>query len=113
MDRAHYISYLREEANHEIARLQLLLRDPAITEDEREVAQSMLDFYREAKIEELLPRCVEQERPVRRRSERDCKRHRGPAAQAGAEPVGAKPSSVSVSQACLAAANARGCGTSR
>jgi hypothetical protein len=108
MDRAHYISYLREEANHEIARLQLLLRDPAITEDEREVAQSMLDFYREAKIEELLPRCVEQERPVRRRNERDGDPHRAPAA-----PVGAKPSSASVSRACVAAAKARGCGTSR
>jgi hypothetical protein len=115
MDRVHYISYLREEANHEIARLQLLLRDPVITEEEREVAQSMLDFYREAKIEELLPCCVEQERPIPRRSGLDCKRHGGPAAQARAKPVGAKASSasISISGACRAAAKARGCGTSR
>jgi hypothetical protein len=111
MDRAHYISYLREEANHEIARLQLLLRDPAITEDQREVAQSMLDFYREAAIEELLPCWVEQEHPIRRRSERDCKGHRLPGAQAGAKPAGTNP--FSVSPACLTAAKARGCGTSR
>ena len=109
MDRAHYISYLREEANHEIARLQLLLRDPVMTEEEREVAQSMLDFYREAKIEELLPRCVEQERPVRRRRDGGRDPYRGgPAGQART-----KPSSASPARICRRAAHARGCGTSR
>jgi len=49
MDREHYRSYLREEANHEIARLEIILHRLGITEEERKIAQAMLDFYQEAK----------------------------------------------------------------
>jgi hypothetical protein len=52
MDREHYASYVREEANHEIARLQVILRDPRSTQDERDVARSMLNFYQDARLEE-------------------------------------------------------------
>ena len=59
MDREHYISYLREEANHEIARLGLILRDSRISDEERDVARLMLDFYQEARLEEILPQSQE------------------------------------------------------
>jgi hypothetical protein len=52
MDREHYASYVREEANHEIARLQVILRDPRSTQEERDVARSMLNFYQDARLEE-------------------------------------------------------------
>jgi len=52
MDQEHYVSYLREEANHEIARLKALLRDPRITEEDRGVALAMLEFYEDARMTE-------------------------------------------------------------
>lgn len=52
MDREHYVSYVREEANHEIARLEVILRDPRSTQEERDVARSMLSFYQDARLEE-------------------------------------------------------------
>ena len=52
MNQEHYISYLREEANHEIARLKMLLRDPRITEEDRGVALAMLEFYEDARMTE-------------------------------------------------------------
>lgn len=63
MDQFQYSSYIREEANHEIARLQRILRDPAATEQDREIAQSMLDFYQDAKLEETFTRVVEVQHP--------------------------------------------------
>ena len=59
MDPFQYSSYIREEANHEIARLQRILRDPAATEQDREIAESMLRFYQDAKVEETFTRVVE------------------------------------------------------
>ena len=49
MDAEHYVSYLREEVNHEIGRLEAMLRDPRITEEDRDVARAMLKFYEDAK----------------------------------------------------------------
>jgi len=66
IDAEHYISYLREEVNHEIARLKGVLRNPGITGEEREVALAMLEFYEDARMthegsflesmQELVPR---------------------------------------------------------
>jgi len=50
MDAEHYISYFREEVNHEIARLKAALRNPRITGEEREVALAMLEFYEDARM---------------------------------------------------------------
>jgi hypothetical protein len=50
MDAEHYISYLREEVNHEITRLKAALRSPQMTEEEREVARAMLGFYEDARM---------------------------------------------------------------
>jgi hypothetical protein len=50
MDAEHYISYFREEVNHEIARLKAVLRNPGITGEEREVALAMLEFYEDARM---------------------------------------------------------------
>jgi hypothetical protein len=50
MDAEHYISYLREEVNHEIARLKAALRSPRMTEEEREVVLAMLEFYEDARM---------------------------------------------------------------
>ena len=63
MDPFQYSSYIREEANHEIARLQRILRDPAATEQDREIAESMLRFYQDAKVEETFTRVVEAQLP--------------------------------------------------
>ncbi len=61
MDREHYTSYLREEANHEIARLESILRNPDSTREECDVARSMLNFYQDAKNQQLLPHSPEQD----------------------------------------------------
>jgi hypothetical protein len=50
MDAEHYISYFREEVNHEIARLKAALRSPRMTEEEHEVALAMLEFYEDARM---------------------------------------------------------------
>ena len=50
MNAEHYISYFREEVNHEIARLKAVLRTPGITGEEREVALAMLEFYEDARM---------------------------------------------------------------
>jgi len=42
MDLDDYSSYIREEANHEIARLENVLRDPGATEQEREIGSRCL-----------------------------------------------------------------------
>lgn len=52
MDREHYASYFREEANHEIARLEGVLRDSRSTEEDRAVAREMLRFYKDARMVE-------------------------------------------------------------
>ena len=50
MDQEHYFDFIREEANHEITRLRTLLRDSRITEEEREVALAMLEFYEDSSM---------------------------------------------------------------
>jgi hypothetical protein len=52
MDAEHYISYFREEVNHEITRLKAALRSPRMTAEEREVALAMLEFYEDARMTE-------------------------------------------------------------
>jgi hypothetical protein len=52
MDKEHHTSHFREEANHEIGRLEAMLRDPRISEEERDVVLAMLKFYEEAKTVE-------------------------------------------------------------
>lgn len=47
MDQEHYFAFIREEANHEIARLKTLLQEPRITEEDRGVTLAMLQFYEE------------------------------------------------------------------
>jgi hypothetical protein len=58
MDRDQYVSHVREEANYEIARLKEILRQPGITQEEREIALAMLKFYEDVKVGELLERVV-------------------------------------------------------
>jgi len=70
MDAEHYISYLREEVNHEIARLKAALRSPRMTEREREVALAMLEFYEDARMtqKESFLQSMEEIAPSRTRS---------------------------------------------
>jgi len=70
MDAEHYISYLREEVNHEIARLKASLRSPRMTEEEREVALVMLKFYEDARMtqKESFLQSMEELAPPRTRS---------------------------------------------
>jgi len=70
MDVEHYISYLREEVNHEIARLKAALRSPRMTEEEREVALAMLEFYEDARMaqKESFLQSMEELATLRKRS---------------------------------------------
>lgn len=52
MDQEHYSAFIREEANHEIARLKTLLQDSRITEEERGVTLAMLEFYEDPRTTE-------------------------------------------------------------
>lgn len=62
---------VREEVNYEIARLAAILRNPASTEQESQIASSMLGFYEFTKAEEASSRAsTEPKRPVRTASRR-------------------------------------------
>lgn len=52
MDQEHYVAYIREEANYEVARLRTLLRNSRITEEERGIVLAMLEFYEDARTVE-------------------------------------------------------------
>lgn len=52
MDQEHYVAYIREEANYEIARLRTLLRNSHTTEEDRGIELAMLEFYEDARTTE-------------------------------------------------------------
>lgn len=76
MDREHYSSYVHEEVNHEVALLQMILRNPAATRQEREIAESMLGFYQDARAAEAFADALKPEPSSHTQVSRCYRKHR-------------------------------------